>query len=237
MINCPGHHIAGRQLSTAVKFWHKARAIRKLQRRPLAPKRLGNEKGFRSGVVEASRVKLIELKVGNTTPSPPRHGNPVTAGAVGIARVQIGLTCPSSGENCRLAGKGLHLLSRAIEQVRSNTPVALHNQVHGTTFGHQVDIGCSLGTICENLGNGTTGSVSGMDNSPVTVATFHGEMKLPEFCVGLIVPTVEINALRNQPVDDFSALANRESHRIGVAQAGPSGKGIGNMLLNRVSIV
>jgi hypothetical protein len=76
-----------------------------------------------------------------------------------------------------------------------------------------------------------------MNDSPVTMATLHGEMKFSKFCIGLICTIVKDHALINQPVDNRAALADAKLHRWFVAQTGASVDSIGFVGVKRVPIM
>ena len=58
-----------------------------------------------------------------------------------------------------------------------------------------------------------------MDDAPVTMTPLHGEVKLPKFVVLLIFSQIEIHTLRDQPVNNLSTPADRESDGRFVTQA------------------
>src|SRR6185295_19932635 len=82
MVDRPGHDVARRKLGALVELGHEALAAaldpwRKLQLPALAAHGLGDQEVLDLEIVEAGRVELHELHVGDAAAGPPRHGDAV----------------------------------------------------------------------------------------------------------------------------------------------------------------
>src|SRR5690625_3941714 len=98
MVDGAGDDIAWRQLGASIEARHETIAIRQQQSPPFASHRFADQKRFGLWVIQAGRMKLIELHVGDTAAGAPRHGDAVAGRAVWIAGEQVDLAGSSSGE-------------------------------------------------------------------------------------------------------------------------------------------
>ena len=71
----------------------------------------------------------------------------------------------------------------------------------------------------------------------MTVPAFHREVKLTELRVLLVLPEVEVHALRDQPVDDLPAAPHGELHGRFVTKACAGTQGVVNVGLHRIAVV
>ncbi len=117
MVDGPGHNVARRQFGALVEPGHEAFATGQAQIGAFTTQRFGNQKGFGPGVVEACRVKLVELHVGDPAARPPGHGNAVTTGAVGVAGVQIDLAGAPGGQYHHAGLKHMHMVVAPVERI------------------------------------------------------------------------------------------------------------------------
>ena len=79
--------------------WHEAAAVGQQQMAALAAHRLGDQEGLGVRVVQAGRVELDELHVGDPAAGAPGHGDAVAGRGVGIGRVQVDLAGAAGGQH------------------------------------------------------------------------------------------------------------------------------------------
>ena len=71
----------------------------------------------------------------------------------------------------------------------------------------------------------------------MTVPAFHREVEFTKFRVLLILPEIEVHALRDQPVDDLPAAPDGELHCRFVTKACAGTQGIVYVGLYRIAVV
>ena len=77
-----------------------------------------------------------------------------------------------------------------------------------------------------------------MDDAPVAVSAFTGEVKLKALLLGVdAVIAGEGDALVNQPLDGFTAVLDGKAYRVLVAQPATCIEGVIDMGLHRVGVI
>src|SRR5438094_368666 len=109
--------VARRELGARVVALHEHLAVGPTEHRPLAAQRLGHEEGLRLGVIEAGRVELEELHVGDRRAGAVGHGDAVAGGDVGVGGVEVDLARAARAEEGRARGEALDLARRAVDDV------------------------------------------------------------------------------------------------------------------------
>ena len=106
MVDRPGDDVARRKLGALVELRHEALAAalyarRKLQLPAFAADRLGDQEVLDLEIVEAGRVELHELHVGDTAARPPRHRDPVAGRSARRCRIEVGAARAAAGQDGR----------------------------------------------------------------------------------------------------------------------------------------
>ena len=204
------HDVARGELGALVSVGHEAVAgDRVLQDPALAAHCLGDQEILDLKVVEAGRVELHELHVGDAAPGAPRHRDPVPGRAARRGRVKIGAARAASGED-RRAGKQcldparapverIHAMDRA--RGRKFLSMSPGDEVDRDHVGDQGDIGVRDSGIFERLLDRPAGGVGDMDDAAVAVPTLARQMPAPFYGFGAIVIEVERHAQFGQPRD------------------------------------
>ena len=104
------HDVARGQLQPRVIIRHEALAgVGVDQPAALAAHRLGDQEILDLQIVEAGRVELHELHVGDPAARPPRHGDAVAGRAARRGREEIDAARAAGGEDGGAGGEGLDL--------------------------------------------------------------------------------------------------------------------------------
>jgi hypothetical protein len=108
MVDRAGDHVARRELGALVEVRHEAVAgPRELQVPALAAHRLGDQEVLDLQIVEAGRVELHDLHVGDAAARPPRHGDAVAGRAARRGREEVGAARAAGREHGRAGGEQL----------------------------------------------------------------------------------------------------------------------------------
>src|SRR6185295_11416841 len=83
----------------------------------LAAHRLGDQEILDVEIVEAGRVELHELHVGDPAAGPPGHGDAVAGGAARRGREEIDAPRAAGGEDGGAGGEGLDLPALAVQRI------------------------------------------------------------------------------------------------------------------------
>src|SRR5436190_23710136 len=110
MVDGAGDDVAGRKFAALVIVRHEpVPGHRVLQYSSLAAHRLGDQEVLDLHVVEAGRVELHELHVGDATAGSPRHGDAIARRAPRCGRIKIGPARPAGRQYCRSGDDRTHL--------------------------------------------------------------------------------------------------------------------------------
>src|SRR3954468_13026598 len=112
MVDRPGDDIARREFGALVELGHESLAGAlyagwKLQLSTLAAHRFGDQEVLDLQIVEAGRVELHELHVGDATARAPRHRDAVARRAPRRGRIEVGAAGAARGEDGRARGQRL----------------------------------------------------------------------------------------------------------------------------------
>ena len=231
-----GYHIARRQFGTRIVIGHEARAVRQAQDAALAAHRFGNQEGLGVRVVEAGRVELNELHVGDAAAGAPGHGDAVAGCRVRIGRVEIDLAGTARGDNGVGRGDGYDFVVVDVENVGAPAAIGLEAEL---CAGDQVDDDVSLEhrdvrvrayLLIECLLHGGAGGIGDVDDTPVAVAAFACQ-------VVARAAARKRHALCDQPIDRLASVFDHESRRRRVAQSGASSECVLDVCFDGVGIV
>ena len=112
-----GDDVARRQVLHLVVALHEGRAVAQPQDAALAAQRLGDEERLGRRVVEARRVELEELHVGDARADPIGHGDAVARRDVGVRGVEVDLAGAAGRQHDGARDDGHHLAGPLVEQV------------------------------------------------------------------------------------------------------------------------
>jgi hypothetical protein len=190
VVDRAGDDVARRELGALVEPLHEALPAafdsgRELQLPALAAHRLGDQEVLDLEVVEAGRVELHELHIRNPAARAPCHCDAVASRSARRGRVEVSAARAAAGEDRRPAGQGLHPLGLAVPGIeavdraagRKMLRVAAGDEVDRDHVRHERDVGVLGGRAFERLADRITGRVGDMDDAPVTVPAFAGQMQ------------------------------------------------------------
>ncbi len=190
MVDRPGDDVARGEFGALVELRHEALAAalhsgRKLELPALAAHRLGDQEVLDLEIVEAGRVELHELHVGDPAARPPRHGDAVPGRAARGGRIEIDPPRPAGGEDRRPAGQGLDLPGLAVPGVeavdraagRELLGVAAGDEVDRDHVRDQRDVRMLGGRAGERLADCPAGGVGDMDDPAVAVSALAGQVE------------------------------------------------------------
>ncbi|MCY1402671.1 hypothetical protein D9M71_178250 [compost metagenome] len=140
--------------------------------------------------------------------------------------------------------EGVHFAIGAIQDVGAQATLALAaklalgDQVDGDTLLQQLDVRALLGLFQQGVEDGGAGGVGGMDDAPVAMAAFTGQVEFEAAVLAsAFIVAGEGHALVDQPLDGCAAVFYREAHGVFAAQAGARDQGVFDVGVDRVGIV
>lgn len=181
-------------------------------------------------------MELVEFQVAYSAACAPGHGDAVAARAVGVAGVQVDLRGTARGQHDEARLEGFDLARVAVEHIGTQATPArqaqlmLGNQIDRDTLLQQFDVVLLPGLAEQRVEDGGTSGVGGMDDPPVTMATFASQVELESaiLTVGALV-ACEGYALLDQPLDRLVAVFDGEAYGVFTAQSAASHQRIGDM--------
>jgi len=189
-------------------------------------------------------VELVELQVGHPATRAPGHGNAITAGTVRVAGIEVHLGCATGCQNGEARAKGVDFTRGTIQHIGTEAAItfqaqaAFGNQIDGNALFEQFDIGALAGLFEQCLENRRAGGVGRMDDAPVAVPAFSGEVELKALLLGVdAVIAGEGYALIDQPLDGFAAVLDGKAYRVFVAQPATGIEGVFDVGLHRVGVI
>ena len=219
----PGHDVARRQLV------HEPLAPGVAEQGAVAAEGLGQQGPGHLGVVEGGGVELDELQVGYGHAGPQGHGHPVAGGLRRVGGDGVELAEAARGQQ-RVPGPDLPHHARRVDGHHAPAPPPLDDQVEGEPLLHHRR-GGGLDRLHQRpLDLHAGGGPAGVHDPRHRVATLPGQGQL---AVG--VP-VEHRPEGDQVLDPRRPLVDEHPHRIGVAQAGAGGQGVGPVQVGGVGV-
>ena len=185
MVDGPGDDIPGSEFAAAVEAGHEALAVCKFEPGAFTAHGLGDKEAAGVWMEQACGMELVELHVGDAAARAPGHGNAVAAGAVGVGGVEIGLAGAAGGEHDEFCLDGENPAAGVIEhESASAAPPGASvgarvagDEVDGGPAFHQLNIGMFAGAPAQGLEYGLARGVGGVDDAPVAMGAFLGEMQ------------------------------------------------------------
>ena len=226
--------VARRELGARVVALHERLAVGPTEHRPLAAQRLGHEEGLRLGVVEAGRVELEELHVGDRRAGAVGHGDAVAGRDVGVGGVEVDLARAARAEEGRARGEAVHLARRAVEDVGAPADGALaarEQEVDGEVALVDGDVRRGAHGLAEGADHLAPGRVGGVQDAPLRVPALAPEVVL--VVVG-VAAQVEVRAQGDEIAHPVRALAHHHLDRVAVAEPVAGGERVGDVRLEAV---
>ena len=184
MVNGTCDDVARCQVATLIKALHERSTVRQQQAPALTTHRLGDQKGFCLGMVQAGRMELVEFHVGDTAAGAPGHGDAVTTGGVRITGIQVNLAGAAGGEYHLAGTEGLDALPVAVQHIGTDTAVVCQpqfvagDQVNGDVVFQQGDVAARARGIQQRGLHGAPGSIGRMQYPAGGMSPFPGEVKV-----------------------------------------------------------
>src|SRR5450830_1617513 len=221
MVDGAGDDVARGQFGARVEALHEAFAIRQFQVCTFAAQGFGDQETFGLRVVQAGGVELVEFQVGHPAARAPGHGDAVATGAVGVDFAAV-----------------------AVEHVGAEAALArqaqafLGDQVDGDPLLQQFDVRALAGLFEQGLEDRGPGGVGGVDDAPMAVPAFAGQVELEAAVISArVIITGKRHTLVDQPLNGFAAMFDGKAHRVFVAQAAAGVEGVIDVGLHRVGVV
>ncbi|MNZ42564.1 hypothetical protein D3C78_601410 [compost metagenome] len=244
MVDGPGHDVARSQFFAWVEARHEAFTIGQAQQGAFAAQGFGDQEALGLRMVEAGGMELVEFQIGNPTAGAPGHGDAIAAGTIGVAGIQVDLGGATGGKHGKARPEGVHLTTVAVQHVGAQAPRAgqaqapLGNQVDRHSLLKQFDVGAFAGLLQQRGENGCARGIGGMDDAPVAVPAFAGQVKFEAAIVNAgVLIAGKGHALFDQPLNGFAAVLDGESHGIFVAQPAAGIESVLDMGLHGIGVV
>mmetsp|Transcript_36259 Transcript_36259/g.86034 ORF Transcript_36259/g.86034 Transcript_36259/m.86034 type:complete len:362 (+) Transcript_36259:310-1395(+) len=179
-VDGPRHNIAGRQLLPVVVAGHEPVPIEVEEQPALPADGLRDEEpaGPRARGVEARRVELHKLHVGDRGARPVRHGDAVAGGHMGVCGVGVDLAAAAAREECHGSAKAHQGHVPLVKHIHSKADIRAPDIVGDKVDDHVVLEELNVGVPPRRFQQGPLNlgacHVSCMDDSAVRVATLTG---------------------------------------------------------------
>ncbi len=127
-------------------------------------------------------MKLDKFHVGNTAAGTPTHGNTVSCRRVRIGGIEINLTGTASGQHDVAGGNGNDLSRLVVQGIqtvasgRGQPQFFACDQVNCYMMFEDCNIWVSLYLGLERGLHCMSGGIGGVNDAPVAVPTFHGQV-------------------------------------------------------------
>ncbi|MNO99135.1 hypothetical protein D3C76_909000 [compost metagenome] len=221
MVDGPGDDVPWCQFGPGVEARHEAFAIGQLEVRTLAAQGFSDQEALGLRVVQAGGVELVEFQVRHPTARAPGHGDAITAGAVGVAGIEVDLGGTAGGEDHETGAVGVDFTGATVEHVGTQAAIAFKaqalfgNQVDCDPLFQQFDVRPLLGLGEQRPENRRAGGIGGMDDAPMAVSALTGQVELESaiFGAGLFIAGKR-HALVDQPLNGLSAVLDGKAHGV-----------------------
>lgn len=171
-------------------------------------------------------MELNEFHVAYPTAGTPGHGDTIAGTDVGVTGVEIDLAGPAGGEDDKTSADGFDATGLAIEGVgTTNTGggvgvgsrLVIADQVDGDVMVEQGQAGLLHGLVDQRGFNRAAGGIGRVDDTPVAVSAFAGEVK--GGIAILLLEFAETDTMFEQCLDGCRAVFDHVAHDFGMAQA------------------
>ena len=232
-----GDDVARREFRPLIVPEHETRAIGELQQPALAAYCFADEERFGVRMVEARRVKLDELHVGDAAAGAPAHGDAIAGRRVRIGGIEIHLSGAAGGEHGAVRGNGPDLARRLVQHVG---PVAaagatmgrpraaqFHagDEIDGDMMFEHRDIRMGACLFAQRGLHRLPGRIGRVDDPPHAVAPFAGQMIAGP---AALVPGKR-HALLDEPLDGLRTVFHHITRGRFIAKTGAGDQRVANM--------
>ncbi len=206
----------------------------------LAAHRLCDEEVFDLQIIQAGRVELHHLHIGNARAGSPCHRNPITRGAARGGAELVDAARAACRHNRGLGGVGRHLPRCGVERIGTPHPARARvfrlmppgDEIDAGAIGHQRDIGAFFGGFEQRSLHRPAGRVIDMDDAAMRMAAFAREVQIASLIHGI---TVERHAQLAQAINRARRAFDNKFHRLAVVQPSACDHRIADMILKRVA--
>jgi hypothetical protein len=185
-VDGPGDDVAGRERPERMDVLHELDAVHRFEHAPLAADGFADEKRLGLGMIQAGRMKLDELHVGDRHARAVGHGNAVSGGDVRVGGVEIHLAAAPRGQHGHAGGKRLDLAGGFVEDIRPHATVGpgpaqlpRRDEVDGEVVFEQGDVRLPRHGLEQGAFDFPTGHVAGVQDPALAVAPFTAQVQLP----------------------------------------------------------
>ena len=226
--------VARRKLGERMTAFHKSTARLVDEVRALATNCLADERTRRARHIQRRRVKLHELEVGNRSPRSPSHGDSVASSDARIGRLAPKLADAARRQHSRARPDDLQTVlgmvgNRTEHWIDPTAHRARSEEIQGETTVEEANARMGATSSKQSAGKFAAGRVAvGVHDAPTIVTAFARER---QFTRGV---AIKAHAHGDEILNLARPLFNERAHGIDVAQACACGKGVGDVLGNRV---
>ena len=235
-IDRAGDDVARSEFGAWIVIGHEAISVGQPQDSAFAPHGFADQKGFRLGMVETGWVKLDELHVRDPAACAPGHRDPVSRRGVRIRGVEVDLARAPGGEHGVARREADHMVVFDVQHVGAQAAflgpadLVADDQVDRNVVFEDRNVGVGKDLLAKRLLDCGTGRVGGVDDAPVRVSAFAGEVVANRRRVVLR----KGNPFRDQPLDGLAAMFDDEPGCFGIAQAGAGRVGVPLVIVKTV---
>ena len=244
MVDGAGHDVARGEFGARVEARHEALAVGQLEQGAFTAQCFCDQEALGLRVVQAGGVELVELQVRHPAAGAPGHGDPVAAGTVRVAGIEVDLGRPAGGQRGEAGAKGVDLAAGTVEHIGPQAALAglaqapFGDQVDRHALFQKLDVRALAGLLQQRGENRRASGVGRVDDAPVAVAALAGQVELEAAFIdaGLFV-TGKRHALVDQPLDRLATVLDRIAHRVFMTQPAAGIERILHVGLYRVGVV
>ena len=226
--------VARRKLGERMTAFHESTARLVDEVRALATNCLADERAPRARDIQRRRMKLHELEVGDRGPRSPSHGDSVAGGDTRVGRLAPKLTEAARRQHSRARPDGLQSVLGMVcdcteHWIDPTTHRARSKEIQGETTVEEANARMGATSSEQGAGKFAAGRVAvGVHDAPTIVTTFARQR---QFTRGV---AIKAHAQGDEILHLARPLFDQRAHSIDVAQACACGKGVGDVLGNRV---
>ncbi len=231
-------HIAGCELhALRVVEGHEAFARARIVEPPaLAAHRFGDEEVLDLEIVETGRVELHHLHVGDARARAPRHRDAIAGRPARRCRELVDPARPAGCQHGCARDMPLDPPRFLVERIDAPHPacggklftVAIGDEIDAGAPAEQGDVGRCLGCLEQRLLHRPAGRIVDMDNPPVRMPAFAGEVE------GMLL-AVERDAQFAQAIDRAGRALDHEFDRLEVVQPGAGHHRVAHVVIEGVA--
>src|SRR5690606_8452963 len=205
---------------------HEGLAVGKAQSTTFASDCLSDQEVFGLGVVEASRVELVEFHVGDPTAGPPGHGDAIAGGAVWITGIKVDFAGAAGSQHHKPGTEELDVAGVPVQHISTDTSVAGQKQlamgdlVNPNAVFQNIHIWTLFDLLTEGGGHYKAGRIGRVDDAATAVASFFSQV-IGKAAVVIAFFFSEAHALFNKPLNRIAAVFDSEPYGVFVAEARP----------------